>query len=323
LGGVAGADSQCNALAQAAHLPGQFRAWLSTSTVDAKSRLMTPSGQVASGWVRPDHRPFAPSFDALLSGQILNPLRIDETGTDRSPPEDSVFVATGTTSDGTRSSGGTAGDWITIDPYVSGNGMATTFEWTNAGVYGPDQKAHLYCFGIDYVQPLPMVHEVGRAAFLSQNPFLSGGGVTAADTLCQSEATMIGLKGTYKALLSTHSASALSRFDLSLAPWVRLDGVPWVKNAQDLARGSFLTSLNVDSGGGYDALLGSGAWTGSNNDITQTLGANCNDWTSNSSALNGIAGDFDSSSTRFWDAGATFIIMNCDSPVARLYCLQE
>jgi hypothetical protein len=39
LGGLDGADAKCQALADAAHLGGTFKAWLSTSTVDAADRL--------------------------------------------------------------------------------------------------------------------------------------------------------------------------------------------------------------------------------------------------------------------------------------------
>jgi hypothetical protein len=318
LGGVAGADSQCNALAQAAHLPGQFRAWLSTSTVDAKARLVTQGGQAASGWVRPDHRPFAASLDQMLSGAILNPLRIDETGIDQYPAADTVFVATGTNRDGTRNMTQTAGDWMTMDFYASGVATATTFGWTAAAASVPDQKAHLYCFGIDYAQPLPPVREMGRTAFLSQTGFSTGNGVAPADASCQKEANDTGLTGSYKALLSTHFATAPSRFDLSGPPWVRLDGIPWVKRAQDLLQGNLLTALNVDTSGAFRV---DWEWTGST-DPSTTLGDNCNDWMSTSGSVSGIVGTPTDSDTGFWNPGSSYN-QPCNFQYAFVYCLQE
>jgi hypothetical protein len=39
LGGIAGADAKCNTYAKAAGLPGTFRAWLSDSSTDARTRV--------------------------------------------------------------------------------------------------------------------------------------------------------------------------------------------------------------------------------------------------------------------------------------------
>ena len=39
LGGLAGADAECTARAQAGGLPGSYRAWLSATEIDAKSRV--------------------------------------------------------------------------------------------------------------------------------------------------------------------------------------------------------------------------------------------------------------------------------------------
>src|SRR5436190_591044 len=53
-GTLAAADNACNAAATAAGLPGTYRAWLSTSSVDAIDRIAG-----ARGWIRPDGVPFA------------------------------------------------------------------------------------------------------------------------------------------------------------------------------------------------------------------------------------------------------------------------
>ena len=70
--------------------------------------------------------------------------------------------------------------------------------------------------------------------------FLPPSGIAAADALCTSEATAAGLPGTYRAFLATKQASAMSRFDLGGAPWVRVDGVVLATTASDFGAGNFL-----------------------------------------------------------------------------------
>ena len=93
LGGLDGADGICNTRAMLAGLPGIYVAWLSTSTVDALSRI---GG--ARGFVRTDGEPFAdqPS-DLVTSNEVWNAIHLDENGNDVGM--DSVW--TGTLKNGT------------------------------------------------------------------------------------------------------------------------------------------------------------------------------------------------------------------------------
>lgn len=93
---LAGADAICMQRASAAGLAGTYRAWLSSSTVNARERL---SG--ARGWYRPDGKPVADRVEDLLAGRMFYPIRVDENGDDIGivGPE----VATGTVSNGGRS----------------------------------------------------------------------------------------------------------------------------------------------------------------------------------------------------------------------------
>jgi len=76
LGGLAGADSDCQTLAAAANLTGTYKAWLSDGTATAAARLTHSSGTyvlvdgtaVASGWTQ------------LASGALLNPIDKTERG---------------------------------------------------------------------------------------------------------------------------------------------------------------------------------------------------------------------------------------------------
>ncbi len=76
LGGLASADAKCNEAAQAAGLPGTYKAWLSSSTVSATSRL----AHSQTPYIRPDGVVVAYSWDDLIDGQLLNPIAITETG---------------------------------------------------------------------------------------------------------------------------------------------------------------------------------------------------------------------------------------------------
>lgn len=155
LGGLLGADQKCMAAAQSANLAGTFKAWLSSSTVSASSRLtkspvpykLLNGTVVASNWAD------------LTDGKIQNPINVDETG-----------VNIGTTSNyaawtATNASGNiinpdnTCKNWTSISYYdaartglVNGN-MFYSF-LSNSSVYwtdvGSDSKcsggtARLYC----------------------------------------------------------------------------------------------------------------------------------------------------------------------------------
>jgi hypothetical protein len=314
---LADADAICNERAQAGRLPGFFRAWLSTATVDAQSRLMTTSGAPARGFVRPDGRPFADSIITLRSGQILYPLSIDELGHDWRTEPSYTWVATGTTRDGVVAA--PASDWSSsTTSFMAGVAQQSTIEWTEYTPVAAGTPAHLYCFATDVSTPLSLGRPSGRAAFVSVNLFSPSAGLSAADAHCQTEATTLaGLPGAhrYQALLATTSASAISRFDLSGPTWIRLDGVPWVARASDLASGSVLATLNVDaqtSYGGYPRV-----WTGAVDPASRSVAADqsCSDWKQASPmGLIGLGQDI---SSRFFSEEAR----PC-TDTAYLYCLQ-
>ena len=83
LGGTSAYDVSCNDAASAAGINDsdangtRFVAWLS----DASSTAATRIG-AARGFVRLDGKPVADTMASLLTGGILNPIRIDENGTE-------------------------------------------------------------------------------------------------------------------------------------------------------------------------------------------------------------------------------------------------
>lgn len=134
-GGLVGADSKCQALADAAGLCGMFKAWLSDGTGDAAGRLTHATGNyvlmngqvVASGWA------------GLTSGTLQH--AIDRTETNGVAPIGTVTcgggaivpVWTGTTSSGAAAASGSCGNWRSTGTGVSGvfgSADTTNSAWT-------------------------------------------------------------------------------------------------------------------------------------------------------------------------------------------------
>lgn len=316
LGGTAGADAFCQARANAANLPGTYRAWISTSTIAAPSRF---AGY--RGWVRPDGRPFADSIEKLLAGQVFYAPRLDERGDEVSGTD---FVGTGTNSDG--SIGGHCSDWTDDGRHGSslsiGRPSAGTFFWSGEST-GCATAVRLYCFSIGLNTPLVPAVVPGRVAFVSSGYHLLGGGIEAADAACQSEASGSGISGTFRALLATTTATAASRFSTSGPVWVRRDGVPLAESAEKMFDGTaLLTSFSLQGDGTY---VGNYAvWSGASGpQVLGTSDETCADWTSTSTA-NDSPGGYKG---RTGMTDATYFAMDtwpyCGQDGVKLHCLQE
>jgi hypothetical protein len=313
-GGIEGADSACQALAQAAGVAGTYRAWLSTTTVNAVDRLTS-----ASGWVRIDGKPVANTAADLVAGRMFHPIRLTESGSDAFDTE----VYTGTASDGTLQSGAsTCNDYTSADDelIVTGFSTGTSSLFTSFNRVTCAEAARLYCFGVDRQASVTIALPGAiRYAFLSSDSWRPDGNLASADLLCASEASAAGLPGTYKALLATETASAASRFDTTLAPWARVDGVLLAATAEELFSSPYWdTSLTVLADGTYatsGALLVGGG--GTNLSAAGTSALTCNNWSGTGTlggGLNGIA--------RVTGLFALEGDFECSSGV-RLACLQE
>lgn len=147
LGGLVGADTKCQGLANAAGLSGTFRAWLSDATSSAGDRLLHSTNP----YVRVDGVPVANSWDDLVDGNLAYPIVVDEYGEiltggvwTNTNPDGSITIAVPAgcceswTQDGTFPS-----------PYSSSNGIAdelyTDYNWTNYSRSGCHAALHLYC----------------------------------------------------------------------------------------------------------------------------------------------------------------------------------
>lgn len=313
LGSADLADVECQTLAEAAGLDGAYVAWLSTTSTDAKSRLAG-----ARGWVRPDGRPFVDDVTDLINGRTLFPLRVDEWGQD----VDDALVVTATDEVGVRftdADHGTCEDWTNANPAlatsggVSDAGDAYWTQWDSLPL-GCDAPAHLYCFGTDASAPLDFEPTVGRVAFVSTQPLLPSVGLDVADSLCASEAGQGGLAGEFRALMATDTATAIDRFDLGGAAWVRPDGVPVVEDAADLGQ-AILAPIARDAEG--FAAPPSLVWTGASGVDAASSLESCASWTS-------LAGEARAGlSSRSTDAWFDSQSLSCDVDYGVVYCFEN
>lgn len=309
IGSLTAADAICNTRAAAAGLDGTYVAWLSTNSVNAKDRLGT-----ASGWVRTDGKPLVDTVDNLLAGKIYYPLRLDEFGADVGNAQ----VMTGTANNGTVISGRTCSDWTDNGAAVEvqgGYAGSTTQIWTGFFSSNCTAPRRLYCFGVDYSEPVSPPDNTGRIAFLSNSSFAPDTGLAAADTICANEATSASLPGTYKALMATDSATAASRFTLSGSTWVRPDGVAIVELPSDLTSSELIAPVNVSADGG--SYRGNNmVWMGAVDFNTVGSGTSCTSW---GSTTGSGAASRASMSIRF---PADELVCS-NSTAGLVYCLQE
>ena len=146
LDGLYGADQICNEAATNAGLPGSYRAWLSTSLVDAIDRL-TPG---AGPYELVDGTTVALDNADLADGTISAAISLTQSGNPVANPAD---VWTGTNPSGTVVSpsdelGYTCMDWAGAGSSTAffGDATADNGAWTYAEILECGESAHLYCF---------------------------------------------------------------------------------------------------------------------------------------------------------------------------------
>lgn len=136
LGGLSGADANCQSAADGAKLGGTWKAWLSDSTASAPSRLST-----ASKYVLIDGKTVV--FNGPIGGTPLHDLDMDETG----GVDNRGQVWTGTTVSGA-STGKNCSDWHSAAADGT-TGLAYSAEiakWSDDGSGSPcSLNGRLYC----------------------------------------------------------------------------------------------------------------------------------------------------------------------------------
>ncbi len=143
--GLAGADSVCQAAADAQTLGGTWKALLSDSTTDAVSRINLPANEVQLI----DGTVIAKGWNDLKDGMIANRVQVDETGSNIG----AVSVTTGSNSDFTKAtaiSDELCDDWTTNSPAgsksrVVGNSNSVAEPWLNNATAACNLSLRLYC----------------------------------------------------------------------------------------------------------------------------------------------------------------------------------
>lgn len=145
LGGLAGADAICQQRAQAANLPGTYKAWLSDAAQSPATRFVQSTGP----YLRVDGVTVAANWADLTDGTLQAAITVAETG--------AVFDALDLRSWTHTLANGTAGgvlnancsNWTSADNGVNGDEgqvAATSDNWTDFASGTCNNNFHLYCF---------------------------------------------------------------------------------------------------------------------------------------------------------------------------------
>jgi hypothetical protein len=240
-GGIAAGDAICQQLATEAGLTGSYRILVSSATEDWTARLGT-----ARGWIRPDGEPVG---DTTIGGDAaMYNVRLDERGRDVGAtiywaPRPLEGVTTTFCAGWTSNSSTTTGSEISFFAAVRRtaliNGDGSVFPTACS------KEMRFLCAEVDRRVEISPIRTSGRLAFVTKGTWKTSTGVASADALCGAEASAAGKTGSFKALLATSTASAISRFDTSGAPWVRVDGMPLLATAA-----AFQTAKSFDIAAG-------------------------------------------------------------------------
>lgn len=277
LGGIAGADASCQTAAERAGLQGTFRAFISTTTVNAIDRFGN-----SRGWLGTDGVPILDSItDIASNGNMLNPISHDEYGQLANASVRGVW--TGTDTSGLYDPiGESCGDW-TIDQTVAGTRIGF---WSRSP---PDSISaqpgacgsfghRLYCLETGFAVPVIPVGIAGRRAFIAASA--SDVGLLGLDMACQTAALDAGLTGTFLAAVATTTSTIASRF-LGPTPYVRVDGTPISATGPAMFDGTDrLSFIHQDAAGQYlTSQYGAPVKTGAAPTVVGSNTTTCNDWT--------------------------------------------
>jgi hypothetical protein len=316
MGGLSGANANCNTLAGAAGVPGKFVAFLGTSTQSAFANLGS-----ARGWVRPDGLPFTDTVANFQNNNVMwYPPIYSET---MSIPTTGVFFTGARTTN-------TCSDWTSAtDMAVGGdNPYSAMAYFFNIDGFSCASETYL-CFGTDFNSQVSVTPVAGRRLFTSSEGFDPSKGVGAADTLCQNEASAAGLANPthFLALLSTTTTAAQSRFNMNGTPWVRTDGVLAASTTANFMAGNFTASPSVTQTGAYSPT--NYAWVGSKagpSAVAASTQEDCNNWTDTTSSYNAAFLPPTYGAPNAWSAFST---IGCDwapsgsGTHAQVFCLEN
>jgi hypothetical protein len=310
LGGLDGADAKCQGLAEAAGLPGSYRAWLSDPTGSPATRFVRGGGPfrlvdgslVAESWAELTSRPLHHAIDLTETGQT--PPMTSACGW--SPAVAVVWSDTRT--DGTLLSADLAcGSWNDETTGRPACGLVPSqLQWSDVGNGGfCSSLGAIYCFeqegpalgddGADANGPsagAPSGCDTGACATGPKTVFVTSetytgdlGGLAGADSKCQARAKAAGLSGVYLAWLSDYSDWPAKRFSRAGSPYRLVDGSVVANDWSSLTSGTLRHAIDRTELGGAPATTdtpcgGASVWTNTRADGSLDNEANsCGDWT--------------------------------------------
>jgi hypothetical protein len=180
-----------------------------------------------------------------------------------------------------------------------------------------------------------------KIVFLSSVGYTGNlGGISGADSKCQSLAEAAGLSGTYKAWLSSSSPSesVFERFTHSPNPYMLVNGQQIAANWDDLVDGNLAFPINIDEKGiTHVAGMDPSVWTstgywGYYDGGTLLNDTACQDWTSTIALFLAQVGDFTRTDSQWTQATEPCTNGIDDCPIFRacsntdvypLYCFQQ
>ena len=342
--GLAAGDAICRSRATIAGLPNPntYRAWLSSSTVDAYCRVQALSGTRAPGCVGGPPLPagpwylsdgtsaFSPGLDALTGPErvIYRPLFRDEFGTLISSAS-AATVWTGTDPTGVELSNRTCLDWTSpsateLGGYGSAVGSSQLWTFQTYGDCSVPRR--LMCFEPG-ASDAPIVgwSLPGAITFVTSatGPGELGAwdeagaqvGLAAGDAICRNLAAAARLPApsSFVAWLSDAATDAIDRL-ANDGPFRRPDGFAIAFSRADLTDGVTTNSLHVTEQSTYLA-DGGFVWTGTGADGVG-LGVDCSDWTDGTSGASGRYGLGSMARNANWTSSST---TPCQLE-RRLYC---
>lgn len=145
------------------------------------------------------------------------------------------------------------------------------------------------------------------------------GGLSGADTKCNTEASAASLSGSYTAWLSTSTVNAIDRISEGL--YTRVNGTVIAINKSDLTDGQLLASIRFTAANeqAQDWVV----WTGTIANGTVFTNAHCSNWTSSTNGVNGRIGDNNITNGNWTSAYNATDWGGCNVNFGRLYCFEQ
>jgi hypothetical protein len=317
------ADTLCDAIAQSAFFPGTYKAWLSTSTISALSR-MTGSGP----WIQLlRDGGTALTFPTKIELAALPLVGVGVTEF-RSPVVASTTFWTGTQLGGIASAETCNGFTVGASTNVLGTlGQAnlTTSFWTNTGVpQSCNVPRSLLCLQQTSTPPAPVFGTTVKRVFVTSTTHTGNlrtaavaSGVAGADAICKTRALAAGLSGAFVAWLSSSTQNGFDRIS-DVGPWYQVQSAGTL-NLLTFTNKAMLRSLptNVIAVDETGLAVSGDVWTGTTIGGTRTNDT-CANFESASNLVFGAFGALGSTNQGWTIAGSS----SCSS-AKRLLCLEQ